>query len=367
MAMTSYGVNSPEAVKLWSKKLFHESFNEMYFKRFLSKSDSNIVHFIPEASKGAGDQVTCILRKPLDGPGVLGDSTLEGNEEQLKTFTDKITLNQLRNAHRSKGKMSEQRVPFSVRAEGANALKDWYVEHLEIAFFNQLCGFVPQNDIRLTGLNDAFNPDLDHYFQSGDENPTAVDDSTVTAGNVFTLDIIDCAVLKAKTYRSRGLSRIRPVRTEAGQHYVMFIHPIHTKQLRTGLGNSRWQEIQDAALSAKNESTNPIYTGAVGIYNNTVIHESEYITYGVDAAGVATDAANLAMGGNPVRRAVFCGAQAMGYGIGRGETILGMSNNEELFDYSNQLGQSVGAIFGLKKTRFEGRDFGSITVGVRDA
>lgn len=35
---------------------------------------------------------------------------------------------------------------------------------------------------------------------------------------------------------------------------------------------------------------------------------------------------------------------------------------EELFDYGNQLGVSAGAIFGLKKTRFNSKDFGTIVV-----
>jgi hypothetical protein len=35
---------------------------------------------------------------------------------------------------------------------------------------------------------------------------------------------------------------------------------------------------------------------------------------------------------------------------------------EELFDYGNQLGVSAGAIFGVKKTRFNNKDFGTIVV-----
>jgi len=366
MAMTSYGPNSPEAVKLWSRSLWHESFSNMYFRRFLGSDKKSLVQYVPDPAKSAGDQVTCTLRKPLDGPGVLGDSTLEGNEEQLKTFTDELRINQLRNAHRSKGKMSEQRVPWSVRKEGKDALSDWFTERLEIAFFNQLCGFNAQNDLRLTGHNTPVAPDLRHYMWAGNDNPGVVDDAAIPAGQVLTLDTIDCLVTKAQTMRSNGSARIRPIRVGNTDHYVLFIHPENLKQMRIGLGNTRWQELQLAAVSARNQSSNPLYTGAAGIYNNTVIHTSEYVTYGVGANGVVTDAINPATAGNAVRRGVFAGAQSMAYAVGKGDTRLGMSNYEELFDYGNQLGQSCGAIFGLKKVQYDNEDFGTITVGIRD-
>jgi len=35
---------------------------------------------------------------------------------------------------------------------------------------------------------------------------------------------------------------------------------------------------------------------------------------------------------------------------------------EELFDYGNQLGVSAGSIFGMKKTRFNGADFGDVVM-----
>ena len=39
-----------------------------------------------------------------------------------------------------------------------------------------------------------------------------------------------------------------------------------------------------------------------------------------------------------------------------------MSWVEEMFDYGNQLGVSAGMIAGLKKTRFNSADFGTIVV-----
>ncbi len=58
----------------------------------------------------------------LSGAGVAGDGTLEGNEEALTTYSDNIFIDQLRHAVRSAGKMTEQRVPFSIREEARAGL-----------------------------------------------------------------------------------------------------------------------------------------------------------------------------------------------------------------------------------------------------
>ncbi len=62
------------------------------------------------------------------------------------------------------------------------------------------------------------------------------------------------------------------------------------------------------------------------------------------------------------RRAVFCGAQAALFAVGKGGDTDSMTWVEEEFDYENQLGVSAGMIFGLKKTVFNGADFAALTV-----
>ena len=122
MAATSYGVNHPLAVKIWARKLFQEALKATYSSKFMGEGDSAMIQKKGELSKGPGDKITYGLRMQLSGAGVQGDATLEGNEEALVTYSDSIFINQLRHAVRSGGKMSEQRVPFSVRAEARDGL-----------------------------------------------------------------------------------------------------------------------------------------------------------------------------------------------------------------------------------------------------
>lgn len=106
-------------------------------------------------------------------------------------------------------------------------------------------------------------------------------------------------------------------------------------------------DIQKAALQGGNSSKNPIYTGALGEYAGVVLHE---------ANRVVTPATS-------VYRAVLCGAQAAVLCTGRKTSSkLEATWVEELFDFKNQLGVAGGLIFGLKKTRFNSLDFGTIVV-----
>jgi len=109
MATTQYGVNHPLAVKLWRKKLFLEALKQTQLHNFMGKDDRSAIQILEDTQKSAGDRIRVGLRMQLSGNGVLGDGTLEGNEEALTTYTDNLIINQLRHAVRSDGKMSEQR------------------------------------------------------------------------------------------------------------------------------------------------------------------------------------------------------------------------------------------------------------------
>jgi N4-gp56 family major capsid protein len=107
-------------------------------------------------------------------------------------------------------------------------------------------------------------------------------------------------------------------------------------------------------MTGDGSKDNPIMTGALGMYNGVVLHESTRITAGVNSATGATVAT--------ARRAVLMGAQAGFIGFGKGQSFNNFDWNEELFDYGNKLGVEAGLIHGLKKARFNNADFGTIVL-----
>jgi N4-gp56 family major capsid protein len=344
VALTTYGVNNSLAVKLWAKKLFVEALKQCWFNRFMGENSSAMIQKLTDTQKGPGDQVTFGLRMQLSGDGVLGDGTLEGNEEALTTYSDALVINQLRHAVRNGGRMSQERVPFSVRDEALSGLKDWWSDRLDYAFINHLTANTAITDIRYTGGNAIVAADASHILlQKSSTVTNPANEAALDSTCVFTLSTLDRAVAAAKTLSPA----IRPIRVDGNDKFVAILHPYQVFQLRTNTNSGQWLDIQKAAMTGGQISDNPIYTGALGEYNNTILFES---------ARIPTTTTS-------VRRAVFAGAQAGVVGFG---SISAGSDPfywvEELFDYGNQLGVSAGTVFGVKKTRFNSADFGTLTM-----
>lgn len=357
MATTSYGVNAPEAVKLWSRKLAHEIKKATYIDRFIGESADSLIQAKNDTKKGPGDRITVTLRMLLSGDGVMGDSTLENNEESLTTYTDNVVINQMRHAVRSQGKMSEQRIPFSYREEAKDGLVQWWAERMDQIFFNQICGYTPANTAvggsgmsgtgpTYQGSNTILAPTAGRKKFAG----SATADEGLGSSDLFNLSVIDKAVEAAKV----ATPMIRPVRYKGQMYYVMFLHPYQVTDLRTTTSTGQWLDIQKAAMTGGMVQDNPIFTGSLGIYNNVILHEAFRVTQGVNSS---TGAAI-----STVRRAVLCGAQTGFIAFGQGSGFKEMEWNEKLFDYGNQLGVKAGSIFGIKKAQFNSVDFGTITV-----
>lgn len=359
MAATSYAVNHPLAVKLWSKELFHDIIGDSFFGKFMGKGSDNMVQIKTETQKGAGDSIRVGLRSLLTADGKQGDDSLEGNEEALSTYYDTFLINQLRHAVRSGGEMSQQRVHFSVRDEAKDGLKDWWTERLEVSLANQLTGYTTQSDTKYTGHNATVAPTATYRILCGGTGTAgaAAAEGSLSATTTHAIKLVDLdrAVAIAKTSQTVGgttYQRIRPLMVNGKPHYLAFLHPFQIHQLRRDAGTAgNFFDIQKAAMQGGKYDDNPIVNGANFMYNNVIVHEWSYLPPTVGASD------------NTIyRRGVFCGAQAACIGFGQNNGPTKMSWVEELFDYENQLGVAAGTIFGIKKTVFNSIDFGTIVL-----
>ena len=347
MATTLYATGNALAVKVWAKKLFEEALKQTYFARFMGEGTDNIVQIKKDVAKGPGDRITVGLRMQLTGAGVQGDNTLEGNEEALTTYSDNVYIDQLRHAVRSAGKMSEQRVTFDVREEARMGLQDWWADRLDSAFFNQICGNVSQGDTRYTGNQATIAPDAAHIKRAA-----GASDQSITTTGVFSLSVIDKSVEAAATQVTGTSAILRPINYQGQAMYAAFLHPIQVTDLRTNTNTGQFLDIQKAAMTGGEVDDNPIFTGALGVYNNVVLHSAYRVGPGCNSSTSAAVA--------NTRRAVLCGAQAAVLAYGQNNADGEMTWVEELFDFGNQLGVSAGMIFGMKKTVFNAADFATI-------
>ncbi|WP_457104344.1 N4-gp56 family major capsid protein [Methylobacterium sp. P5_C11] len=356
MSYTAFGQNDPMAVKLWSKKLAAEANKSIDIDPLVGTGDDAVIQEKTETKKGNGDQVTFGLRMQLRGPGCSSSDVAEGNGEQIGINSDKVTIDELGEVVgvKSENTIDQQRVPFNLRETARAGIADWFQTRRTVCFFNHVCGFTPAN--QLTGAkkftaNNAVTPaTAGRIFR-----PNArANDAALTSADIFTLDLIDKAVELAKTGGVNRKVMIRPVVVNGRKLYVMNLASEQITSIRTNTSVGQWLDIQKAAMAGMQSSKSPIYTGALGEYNGVVLREAQDVTQGVSADG--TTAVPL------TRRAVLLGAQAatIAYGKAGGDTRYRW--NEELLDHKRNLEVSAWAIWGLKKTTFNGDDFGTIVI-----
>jgi len=352
MAYTEYTTGHPLSPTIWERELAAEAIQQTYVWSFMGKGNNALLVNKDDFSTKAGDKLIMGLRPQLTGRGTTGDDTLHGNEEALVTFSDSFTINQLRHAVISKGRMSEQRVAFNMRTEAKEGLSDWFATRFDTWFFNQICGATYQTDTAYTGFNAVVAVDSNHILRPNSRTT----DESLTTGDELTLVQLDriAARLRQGTLASTGVMPIRPIKIKGGNYYVLFVHPNQVQSLRSQTSTGQWADLQRAAIQGGMQDL-PLFTGGdyVGIYNGIVIHQSEKVANGVNSTtGAAVTNA---------RRAVLCGAQAAMFGTG-GETPSDDKKFkwvEERFDYENQLGVSAWSICGLKASQFNNARFGT--------
>lgn len=355
MADTQFAVGNALTAKLYAKRLFHDVIGESYIGKFSGKSDSSLVQIKTETQKDAGDRITVGLRTLATGNGVQEDGTMETNEEALSFYSLNLLINQLRNAVRINGRVSEQRVPFDLREEARATLKDWWIERLETSLANQLAGNTAQADTRYTGNNATVAPTATTRIVCGGGKATEASLCASTTHAIALVDL-DRAVAKAKTTNTTGpAQRIRPLKVDGKDMFVAFLHPLQIYQLRRDASTAgNFFDVMKAQLQGSKISDNPIVTGANFIYNNVLVHEWSYLPNIVGTPNSGT-IANF-------RRGVFCGAQSAIMGFGQNDSLDEMTWVEKLFDFDNKFGVAAGMIFGVVKSTFNSVDYGTIVL-----
>lgn len=358
MAQTIIGVNDPKTVHAWAKKCIVETLHETFINRIVGSTtdDDTMPIHVRDELRQAGDLVTITLRRQLSGKGVLGDAVAKNQAEALSFNTDQLRINQLRHVVNVTGLMSQQRVPWAKRNEANSGLRDWWSGRYDTSFFNQVGGNTAQTDIEYTGLNAVTAPSTNRWFFGG----TGTQESDLVSSDYrFTLQLIDKCVKRARTTRPA----IRPIKIGGKDYYVMVLHPNQAYQLRSNMSEGQWVKLQLAAMQGGRVDDNPLITGALACYNNTLLFENSRVPFGDNTQLNAEDHTDLgapANGTTNVARAIFMGAQACGMAWGRDGSPERLRWVEELDDGENQLNIYAGSIFGLKKMVFANEDFGSI-------
>lgn len=336
--------------EIWQREVYAAAAKEMYFSRFIDwanvktlgmrteTSPDGIIQVITDLSKDRGSKVHFGYGDKLSGNGVTGDNELEGNEEKITYYEDQVLIDQLRNAVRLQGNMDEKISAVNMRKDAKNKLAMWLAETMQKVVFIHLCGDNAGAGSGNSGL---------YTFANTPTAPAATRNvwaGGVSAdGNVTSAMKMDTKVIsKAKQTAILASPKVRPIKVDGKSMYVMIMHPYQTADLRV---DPVWNQAQRDAWWRGSE--NPIFSGALGVYDGVVIHEHEDIWLDEDGGS----------GSCSIARAVLCGAQAAVVAIGDGP---GAQWSEKTFDYGNRYGIAVGRIFGVVTPIFNSKQYGVI-------
>lgn len=325
----------------WAKDVWDTGLLRTYFNKFMGHDSRSIVQIKEELSKGDGMSINIPLRLPLRGAGVTGDNKLEGNEEPLTYRDFKVYLQRVRNAVRLEGKFEEHKTQINMRKDAKEGLSEWLSTYIDCAIFSVLTGVLsPDIDWGAAGFPFPLDaPSPDRIVIAGGKTA----ENLIQPIDVFNTELITQAKMKAKENND---NIIRPINVDGKETYVMIIDQWQARDLKR---DTAWLEAQQNG-NIRGEK-NPIFSGAIGMWDGVVIHEHNRIPR-TDTGAEDTK----------VSHALLLGAQAVVFAEGEPPEWV-----EKKFDYDNQYGIAFGRMFGLKKSqfKFDGTnytDFGVINV-----
>jgi len=355
MAVTTIAANSK--VTRWSRRVFHEYVRGNRFRRYMGMDDNKVIHLKNELTKKRGDTISFPLIVELSGSGVTGDNTLEGNEEQLVNYEDRVTVDQLRNAV-ARGNMEQQTTLIEVLMEAKTALRDWarskirddIIDRMQSPVLDGVTTYGAASETQKDAWDTA-NGATRILYGAAKSNRSAGDHSAGLANVDATNDILSPGMVSLAKRMARDASaRIRPIKVkEDEESFILFCNKWAFRDFKN---NSTYQQnLREGEIRGKN---NPLYTDGDLLHDGVILREIVEIPVisGDGAAGI------------DVAPNFMCGAQ---------DIIIGWAQQTRAItdsrDFANIQAVGVAEIRGMKKAYFNDLQHGQLTLytaGVAD-
>jgi N4-gp56 family major capsid protein len=370
---TNFGSLGTEALSVWSRDFWSQARNHSFLNQFAGKGANALVQRVTDLTKTKkGTRAVITLVNDLTGDGVMGDTQMEGYEEKLAASQVDITIDQLRNATRSEGKLDEQKQIVNFREESRDKLAYWAGDRID-----QL-GFLTMSGIPYTKMpNGANRPDhavapgqtgyklADLEFAADVTAPSderhliwtpelTADGSAETGQSVLDAATAVSATITGEKLAKPSYNMIVRLKAYAKNNYIRGIRGkgndeiFHLFMTPDGMATLRLDPdfIANVRHAGVRGGKNELFAGSSSVLvDGVMIHEFRHV-YSTEAAA---DGAKIGdNGAQDGQRALFCGAQSMAM------ADLGSASwNEDDFDYGNQQGISIGKMLGFRKPVFK--------------
>lgn len=363
MGQTIVGLGDPKAVKRFSGTLLTDvGRKEIFTRKWEGKGENSkkpIMRLV-DLEQAKGDQISFELSMALSMSPIEGDSTLHGKEENLSFFSDSVYIDQMRGGANCGGRMTRKRTLYDLRARAKTLSVDWWAQVQTQIKFMYLSGSRGTNTDWLfpttysSYANNALvAPDTNHLVYGG----VATSKASLAATDTMTTLPIDRAVAYAGMMGGSGpayskVPQIQPNDVEGEELFLMIMDEWQAFNLRRNTTTNDWADIQKAmAMALGNKSE--FIKGGLGIWNGVSLHKHancvRFTDYGAGSNVNAT-------------RALFLGRQAGIVAFGSPGDDLRFGWYEDTDDRGNQIIIDTEAMWGFKKTTFNGNDFGVMAI-----
>ena len=378
MANTNFSALTSEQLTIWSRDFWRVARNMSFINQFAGSGPNSMVQEISELTQSEkGARAVLTLLADMTGDGIVGDNTLEGNEEALRSFDIVVQLDQLRFANRLSGRLADQKSVVNFREHSRDALAYAMADRIDQLAFLSLAGIAYTNknngalrSVLTSGQNLgdlAFNSDVTaptsnrHKRISGDNLAAGAVKSITATDKLKYRHIVDLKAFAKDQY-------IRGMRGAGNEEmYHLFVSPQVMADLK--LDSDFLSNVRSAGIRGPN---NELFAGSSSLMvDGVMVHEFRHVPNTSGALSGSNSNAGSAgyKGGSGAdvdyASCLFCGAQSLAMAdIGLPEIV------EDTFDYGNQNGISIGKIFGLKKPKYnsditgQDEDFGVIRLDV---
>ena len=351
--------------EIWAKETYKDVIDGLSFSKdgVMGTGSNNIIQIKEELKKSKGDTVTMGLFAKLGGAvrPITGDSEAEGHESAISSYSESIAIDQARFPVRLTGRLDEQKSAYNLRMEAKDKLTIQMQEFIERQVFLKAAGVT---NIILTDTagtliaqdctwsnTPTYIPDADTAAGKGDRYLCA---ETTGAASLGATDLMVPALIsKARVKAQLASPKLIPLRVDGRAYYVMYVHPWQAYDLKRNAEFA--QAMREAQVRGEK---NPLFTGALGVWDGVIVREHEYVPF-LDVSAAGNSFRGAATGTNfavDACRALLFGAQAAGF------VKCTTSLVEETFDYKNKVGFCIGCIGGIDKTMFNSKEYGVIAV-----
>lgn len=380
--MAQSSISSANQVTHFNTKVFREYVRGGRFGPYVGKTENAIIQTNNDLKK-----FSIPLVAKLSGGGVSGSTALAGSEEALSNYAQTLQPTYWRNAVLIDNEEREKS-EFDLFMEARPALMNWAMEKKRDQII-QAMGAVQASGTYLNyggtegafGATEATGANMDTWntantdrilYGAAKSNLTSGAHTTSLATIDTTNDKMDSGMVSlAKRMAKLASPLIRPVMVKSDiPWFVMFLGSLSFRDLKT-----------DAAITQANREArprvvadNPIFSDGDLVWDGVIVKEVPEIdtfidgdssgspwdgVWGANIGGSSAD--SLATAGNTSNRVgvgFLCGAQAVGFGIGRMPSFKRRKED----DYEHLSGVGLTMKHDIKKTFYNNKQHGMVTV-----